>query len=96
VHDVEARTEQIEDLIAVVGLDRFLERHKIGSEFAKAIDEHRPTLGPCSASPPKVQRENAHATRARLARSRYTGNGNGATMPNEDDPCSLQLPATVI
>ena len=49
VHDVEARAEQILDLIVVVGLDRFLERHKVGTKFAKAIDEHRPSVGPCSA-----------------------------------------------
>jgi hypothetical protein len=46
VHYVELWTEQIDDLIVVVGLDRFLEGHKIGAQFAKAVNEHRPTVGP--------------------------------------------------
>jgi hypothetical protein len=69
VDDVEARAEQVDDLIVGIGLDRFLEGHELGPKIAKAVDEHRPTLGPCSAASPQVQRGNAHT-------SQQTGNGH--------------------
>ena len=63
--DVEPRTEQIDHLVILVVLDHFLQRHQIGSECAKTIDEHRPAVGPCSVAPPQVQRDHTHVTGAR-------------------------------
>jgi hypothetical protein len=37
-----------------------LERNEVELEPAKAVDEHRPTLVPSTASPPQVERGDAH------------------------------------
>jgi hypothetical protein len=71
---VKLRLEQIDDLIVLVGLDRFLECYKNRLGIRETIDENRPTLCPCSAPSPQVQHSDAHATNARQATSRYTGN----------------------
>jgi hypothetical protein len=55
VHDVEVRAEQIDDLIVVVRLNRFLESYKIGSKCAKTIAENRTTLGPCPLRPHRLR-----------------------------------------
>jgi hypothetical protein len=58
------RAEQVGDLVVAVAHDRFLERHEVGPELAKTLDEYRPTLGPRPAPPPQVQRGDAHHARA--------------------------------
>jgi hypothetical protein len=60
VGDVVAGAEYVRHLVVAISHDRLLERNEVGLESAKAIDEHRPTLVPSTASPPQVERGDAH------------------------------------
>src|SRR5215212_8809010 len=54
------RAEDIRHLVVAISHDRLLQRNEVGLEPAKAVDEHRPTLVPSTASPPQVERGDAH------------------------------------
>ena len=58
--DVVAGAEYVRHLVVAISHDCLLERNKLGLEPAKAVDEHRPTLVPSTASPPQVERGDAH------------------------------------
>jgi hypothetical protein len=60
VGDVVAGAEYVRHLVVAISHDRLLERNEVGLESAKAIDEHRPTLVPSTASRPQVERGDAH------------------------------------
>jgi hypothetical protein len=57
---VVAGAEYVRHLVVAISHDRLLERNEVGLEPAKSFDEHRPTLVPSSASPPQVERGDAH------------------------------------
>jgi hypothetical protein len=48
---VVARAEYVCDLIVAVAHYHLLEHYKVGLKLTKAVDEHRPTLVPHTASP---------------------------------------------
>jgi hypothetical protein len=60
VGDVVAGAEYVRHLVVAIYHDRLLERNEVELEPAKAVDEHRPTLVPSTASPPQVERGDAH------------------------------------
>jgi hypothetical protein len=60
VGDVVAGAEYVRHLVVAIYHDRLLERNEVGLELAKAVDEHQPTLVPSTASPPQVERGDAH------------------------------------
>jgi len=60
VGDVVAGAEYIRHLVVAIYHDRLLERNEVGLEPAKSVDKHRPTLVPSTASPPQVERTDAH------------------------------------
>src|SRR5215210_168558 len=62
-----AGTEYIRDLVIAVAHDRLLKRYQVGTELAKALSEHPPTLVPLSPPAPQVERGDVHlALGARL------------------------------
>jgi hypothetical protein len=66
-HQRIARGEGVARILGMgVGLDRLLERHQVGLQGAKAIDEHRAAVGPSSVPLPQVEGENAQRAAARL------------------------------
>ena len=60
VGDMVAGAEYVRHLVVAISHDRLLERNEIGLEPVKTVDEHRPTLVPSTASPPQVERGDAH------------------------------------
>jgi hypothetical protein len=84
VRNLILRTEQIDDLVVLVGLDRLDEGDDVGLELAEAVDQDCASSFPVAADPPEVLRDDPHqsdVSAATTSRSRVGVTRTATTTP---------------